>query len=52
VLANICQGLVGFDPQMRIIPLLAESWENPNDLAWRFRLRPGVRFHGGQPHST
>lgn len=47
VLANVFQALVGFDPQMRLVPLLAESWENPNDLTWRFRLRPGVRFHDG-----
>ncbi len=33
---------------MRITPLLAESWENPSDLVWRFRLRPGVRFHDGR----
>lgn len=47
-LANVCQALVGFDPQMRITPLLAQAWENPNDLTWRFRLRPGVRFHDGR----
>lgn len=47
-LANVCQALVGFDPQMRIVPLLAQAWENPNDLTWRFRLRPGVRFHDGR----
>ncbi len=49
VLANVCQALVGFDSQMRITPLLAESWENPSDLVWRFRLRSGVRFHDGKP---
>lgn len=48
VLANIYQGLVGFDQQMRITPLLAQAWENPNDFTWRFRLRPGVRFHNGR----
>lgn len=47
-LANVYQALVGFDPQMRITPLLAQAWENPNDLIWRFRLRPGVRFHDGR----
>ncbi len=47
-LANIYQPLVGFDSQMRIVPILAQSWENPNDLTWRFRLRPGVRFHNGK----
>lgn len=48
VLFNIYQGLVGFDPKMRIVPLLAERWENPNDLTWRFFLRPGIKFHDGR----
>lgn len=49
VLANVFEPLVTFDPQMRVVPALAEGWSNPNDLTWRFRLRPRVRFHDGQP---
>ena len=49
VLANVFEPLVTFDPQMRVVPALAEGWSNPNDLTWRFKLRPGVRFHDGQP---
>ncbi len=48
VLFNIYEPLVAFDPQMRIAPALAVSWENPNDVTWRFHLRPKVRFHSGQ----
>lgn len=48
VLSNCFEGLVGFDPQMRIVPQLAASWENPDDLTWVFHLRPGVRFHNGR----
>jgi peptide/nickel transport system substrate-binding protein len=47
VLSNIFEPLVTFDPQMRIVPALAVSWENPDDLTWRFHLRPGVKFHSG-----
>ena len=49
VLANVFEPLVTFDPQMRVVPALATGWSNPNDLTWRFRLRPRVRFHDGQP---
>jgi peptide/nickel transport system substrate-binding protein len=49
VLSNIFDPLVAFDGQMRITPALAVTWENPDDLTWRFRLRPGVRFHSGAP---
>lgn len=28
-------------------PGLAESWENVDDVTWRFKLRAGVTFHNG-----
>ncbi|MDI6738845.1 MAG: ABC transporter substrate-binding protein, partial [Candidatus Edwardsbacteria bacterium] len=49
VLANIYDALVGFDREMRLAPALAVRWENPDDLVWRFFLRPGVKFHDGRP---
>ena len=27
----------------------AHSWENVDDLTWRFNLRPGITFHNGEP---
>ncbi|HTY09101.1 MAG TPA: ABC transporter substrate-binding protein [Candidatus Edwardsbacteria bacterium] len=48
LLANIYEGLVGFDPDMRIVPLVAEGYDNPGLLTWRFFLRPGVAFHSGR----
>ncbi len=39
--------LVGLDPNLNIVPELAESWEQPDPLAYVFRLRKGVRFHDG-----
>ncbi len=30
-------------------PALATSWERRDSLTWRFRLRPGARWHDGRP---
>ncbi len=35
------------DDQMQIIPWLATSVENPDELTWRFHLRQGVKFSNG-----
>jgi peptide/nickel transport system substrate-binding protein len=49
VLDNIYDSLVAFDADMRVRPALAVRWENPDDLTWRFELRPGVLFQDGRP---
>ena len=37
----------------RIEPALAERWEHSADgLTWTFHLRPGVRWHDGQPFTA
>lgn len=48
VLGHIYDSLVDFDVRLRPVPALAESWENPDALTWRFHLRPGPRFHDGR----
>ncbi len=35
------------DNNMQITPWLATSYENPDELTWRFHLREGVKFHNG-----
>ena len=32
-----------------LMPQLATSWKNLDDLTWQFDLRPGAKFHNGDP---
>lgn len=44
------QGLYGFDKDMKLIPVLAESFEaDANATVFTFKLRTGVKFHDGTP---
>ncbi len=43
--ANIYEGLVAFDRNLKIIPALATSWGNINNTTWEFKLRKEVKFH-------
>lgn len=46
----IYQGLFGFDPEMNLVPLLAESYESNADATeFTITLREGVTFHDGTP---
>lgn len=49
VLANFYDGLTAFDRELRVVPALAVSWERLDGHRTGFRLRPGVRFHDGEP---
>ncbi|HRV98225.1 MAG TPA: ABC transporter substrate-binding protein, partial [Aminobacteriaceae bacterium] len=49
VIRQIYSNLVQVDEHMEIVPDLAESWENPDNLTWIFHLRKGVTFHNGDP---
>jgi ABC-type transport system substrate-binding protein len=50
VLHQMVENLVGKDATGKIVPKLATSWEVSKDgRTWTFKLRPGVRFHDGQP---
>jgi len=47
---NWADTLVYRDPeQNRIVPCLAESYRAVNEHTLEFTLRPGVRFHNGEP---
>ncbi|MCA0316969.1 MAG: ABC transporter substrate-binding protein [Proteobacteria bacterium] len=46
---NAYEGLTRRDKDLSIIPGLAERWETlDNGLTWRFHLRRGIKFHGGE----
>ena len=49
---NMYDPLVRRDRALKIEPALAEKWEQPNPLTWRFHLRQGVKFHEGQPFTA
>jgi peptide/nickel transport system substrate-binding protein len=36
------------EADLRLVPGLARSWENPDDVTWVFRLRAGVTLHDGR----
>jgi glutathione transport system substrate-binding protein len=46
---TLYEGLVGFDKEMKVIPVLAERWEASDDAkSFTFHLRKGVKFHTGE----
>jgi len=46
------RGLVQLDDQFQPQPALAQSWQHPSPLKWRFLLRQGLHFHDGSPLSA
>jgi peptide/nickel transport system substrate-binding protein len=48
VLGNVYEGLTKRDPELRIVPGLAERWEVIEPTRWRFHLRRGVKFQNGE----
>jgi len=47
---NVFETLTKIGADGRVSPLLASSWEVSPDLkTYTFRLRPGLRFHNGEP---
>jgi peptide/nickel transport system substrate-binding protein len=41
------------DPNLRLQPVLAESWQpNGDGSVWRFKIRRGVKFHDGRALSA
>ena len=47
-LGQVYEPLVGRGKNLELVPALATSWEQTSPTVWRFKLRPGVTFHGGE----
>jgi len=45
---QIYEPLVNRDPAMALEPSLALSWKAIDQETWEFKLRQGVKFHGGE----
>jgi peptide/nickel transport system substrate-binding protein len=45
---NLYDTLLQRDANIKIEPLLAESYKLINDLTWEFKLRKGIKFHNGE----
>ena len=48
----VYERLLDFDKKMKLVPMLATSWENPEPNRWVFKLRQGVKFHDGTPFTA
>lgn len=44
---QVYEGLVIYQDQTKIVPLLATGWNNPDSSTWDFDLRKDVTFHNG-----
>lgn len=48
IFRQIYNTLVDVDDDMNFVPELAESWTQPDDLTYIFKLKEGVKFHNGR----
>jgi peptide/nickel transport system substrate-binding protein len=44
----VYEGLVGVDDELKVVPELAESWQQPSPTTYVFTLRKGVKFSNGR----
>ncbi|MDF2682392.1 MAG: hypothetical protein K0R47_3582 [Brevibacillus sp.] len=49
VVNQITEGLLKFDKDSKLIPNLAEKWENPDPLTYFYHIRTDVKFQDGTP---
>ena len=49
---QVYERLVDRDRKLNFVPGLATDWQQTAPLVWRFKLRPGVKFHDGAAFSA
>lgn len=49
VVCEMTEGLMVFDAESQLAPLLAETFTQPDNLTYVYTLRQGVTFHDGAP---
>ncbi len=49
---QVYERLTRRDRKLNIVPGLATEWTQVSPLLWRFKLRPGVKFHDGRPFTA
>lgn len=47
IAVHLFDALIGQDPNQKLFPQLATSWEATDPTTWVFKLRKGVKFHDG-----
>lgn len=50
--SEIVESITKYDwdgKEYKLVPGLAEKWEQTGEFTWRFHLRPGIKFTNGEP---
>ena len=52
IIQSIFDTLVKVDFDLNVVPRLATSWEQLDELTWRFKLVEGTKYHSGNPFNA
>ena len=49
VFSSLYDTVTGRDDKYKLEPRVAQSWTAINPTTWQFKIRPGIKFHNGDP---